>query len=129
LCGYNEIENPRQRYSLISLESLMELLNIRTRDELRRVYEEWVGEALKNHELFRQPKWTEGIAVGSKDFVSRTKEKLGIRALGREVVGDGGSFELREPVTSYDVVFDVKNADLRPENTYFWDATVEKSAT
>ena len=32
-CGYNEIQNPRKRYSLIDYDSLMDLFGIRSRDE------------------------------------------------------------------------------------------------
>ena len=42
----------------------------------------------------RKPRWTESIAVGSEGFVRETKEKLGIKAMGREVIGADGSYEL-----------------------------------
>jgi REP element-mobilizing transposase RayT len=37
-CGYNEIQNPRQRYSLIDFKSLMEVLGIRSTGDLKEVY-------------------------------------------------------------------------------------------
>jgi len=33
----------------------------------------------------------ESIAVGSESFVEHTKEVLGIRAIGREVIGEDGT--------------------------------------
>jgi hypothetical protein len=56
--------------------------------------------------------------------VTATKEKLGFKAKGREVIGGNGSYELREPRAAYKGVFGHKNGDLRPENTYFWDDSV-----
>jgi len=38
----------------------------------------------------REGKWTESIAVGSESFVNSTKEKLGIKAQGREVIEADG---------------------------------------
>jgi len=51
------------------------------------------------------------------------KGKLGIRAMGREVIGVNGSYELREPETSYEAIFWPENGDLRDENRYYWDVT------
>ena len=34
----------------------------------------------------------ESVAVGSRAFVTETKEKLGIRAKGRKMVGTGDNF-------------------------------------
>ncbi len=34
-------------------------------------------------------------------FVRQTKEKLGMRAMGREVIGANGSYELRDTEISY----------------------------
>jgi putative transposase len=123
-CGYNEIQNPRQRYSLIDFKSLMEVLGIRNTEDLKEVYGNWVMEALEKHRYVRQSKWTEAIAVGSEDFVRETKERLGIRAIGREVVGDDGTFELRESTVAYDSGFAMENGDLRGENAYFWDVSL-----
>jgi hypothetical protein len=81
-------------------------------------------EALEKHKYVRQSKWTEAIAVGSEDFVRETKERLGIRAIGREVVGDDGAFELRESRVAYDSGFAMENGDLRGENAYFWDVSL-----
>ena len=39
----------------------------------------------------RDGKWTASIAVGSKSFVKAAKVKLGIKAKGRRIFGQGGS--------------------------------------
>jgi putative transposase len=48
---------------------------------------------------FRDGKWTESVAVGSRAFVTETKERLGIRAIGRKMVGTGECCEL--PMSSF----------------------------
>jgi putative transposase len=119
--GYNEIQTPRRRYSLIDHDSLMDLLDIRSMEELKRSYRKWVGESLSRRDRDREARWTESIAVGSEAFVERTKAELGIRASGREVSGEEGVYELRERGIPYNVNFAGKNADLKPKNTYSWN--------
>jgi putative transposase len=83
-----------------------------------------VEEALGEKGRERQPQWTESIAIGTEGFVRDTKEKLGIRAMGREVIGADEFYELREPETSYKAGFGLENDGLRQENSYFWDQSV-----
>jgi hypothetical protein len=121
-CGYHEIENPRKRYSLIDYESLMDLFGIRSRDEFRKTYRGWVAEALEKEKYReREGRWTESIAVGSEGFIRDVKEKLGPKAIWREMAGTNGSYELREPVAAYDHVFDAENSHLRAPNAFLWD--------
>jgi len=123
-CGYNEIQNPRQRYSIIDYEGLMDLLNTKSMDELRKNYRGFVEEALQMQGRERESRWTEGIAVGCEAFVRDTKERLGIKAVGRQVVGDNGSYELREPEVSYETNFGPENDGLRQENAFYWDKSI-----
>ena len=69
----------------------------------------------------RDGKWSESIAVGNESFVTMTKEKLGFKAKGREVVGGDGGYVLREPPAPYNSILGDENEALRPENAYFWD--------
>jgi len=119
--GYNEIQNPRERYSLIDHESLMKLVGVGTMEALKESYRGWVGESLAVQGSKREPIWTESIAVGSEGFVRQTKAGLGIKAIGREVIGEKGVFELREPEIPYSPNIGDENDDLRHQNTYFWD--------
>ena len=123
-CGYNEIQNPRLRYSLIDHGSLIDLFNMGSMDELSKTYRDWVEEALGKKGRECQPQWTESIAIGAEGFVRDTKEKLGIRAMGREVIGGNEFYELREPETSYKTDFGLENDGLGQENKYFWDLSV-----
>ena len=106
---------------MIDHEILMGLLGIGKMEELKESHRGWVEEAFSERGQGRQPRWTESIAVGSEGFVERTKAALGIKAIGREVVGGDGVYELREPGTPYSIDFADENGDLSPKNTYFWD--------
>ena len=61
------------------------------------------------------------MAVGTKSFVERVKEKLGIRAIGRKVVADSDGHQLKEPAGSYSPHFGGQMGLLSPKNTYNWD--------
>jgi hypothetical protein len=119
--GYNEIQNPRKKYSLIDYESLMGILGIGKMEEMKESHRGWVEEALAERGQGCQPRWTESIAVGSEGFVEQTKAALGIKAVGWEVIGGDGVYEFREPGIPYSLDSTDENGDLRQKNTYFWD--------
>jgi len=52
-----------------------------------------------------------------------TKEKLGGRGIGREVMGRDGTFKLRELSTPYKVNLACQNEGLRVENSCSWENT------
>lgn len=104
--GYEEIQAPKERYSIIDHAALMDLLGLASIEALRRSHRAWVEEALARAENLREAKWTESVAVGSRDFVTTIKAKLGIRAKGRRIVGMDDESSLRESQSPYDDVFD-----------------------
>jgi putative transposase len=106
---------------VIDYDGLRDLLNFRSMNDLAAAYRGWIDESLKDGRHFRDEKWTESIAVGSEAFVTATKEKLGFKAKGCEVIGGNGGYELREPPVVYKAVLGHGNGCLRPENTHFWD--------
>ena len=128
-CGYNEIQNLPKRYCLIDIEELMGLMNVGDAEELKAAYRGWVEEALAGSGHERRPEWTESIAVGSESFLRTMKERLGIRAKGRKLVGGESRFELREVSARYVDGFRGKNVDLSGENTLFWRQSFKKSAS
>jgi hypothetical protein len=67
------------------------------------------------------PRASRHYLPGSEAFVAATKEKLGFKAKGREVIGVSGSYELREPPAPYKGILRHENAVLRPQNEYFWE--------
>jgi REP-associated tyrosine transposase len=75
---------------------------------------------LKNGSNQRDAKWTEAIAVDDKEFVMETKAKLGARATGRRELENNERYELKEPQSPYNRVFDPEKYSLRPKNTYIW---------
>jgi len=119
--GYNEIQAPRERYALIDYEGLRKLLNFKEMPDLADAYRGWIEEAIVAVGQLRDGKWSESIAVGSESFIMMTKDKLGIKAKGREVVCEEGSYALRESPAPYSSILGHENDDLSPENAYFWE--------
>ena len=75
----------------------------------------WVRECsqvatLREDNKARDVKWTENIAVGSKEFVEKIKEKLGALFLSRKVEGKEGRYELHDPQRPYGIT----------ENSFQW---------
>ncbi len=122
--GYNEIQHPRERYSLIDYGSLAELLGMKDMEKLRRACREWTEESLARQVGGRESRWTESIAVGSQAFVEKTKVELGMKATGRKIMGTDGVYELRESDGSYTGNFVAQNSGLRPGNSYFWNLSI-----
>ena len=95
--GYKEIQNPKERYSLIDHAQLVTLLGKEGIDDLIDSHAARVDDAVKQGNKPREVKWTESIAVGSKEFVEKIKEKLGALFLSRKVEGEEGRYELHDP--------------------------------
>ncbi len=123
-CGYNEIQNPRQRYSLIDYHRLISLLQMKDIGELQESCRKRVEQNLATRNQSRDSKWTESIAVGSKVFIEATIKRLGIKAKGRKIVGSKKSYELREPAVPYGDNFTLEKGLSRLQNTYYWDDIV-----
>lgn len=60
-CGYNEIQNPRNRYELMDFENLMRFLQMGDLIELQESCKHQVDEALSSHNHVRESAWTESI--------------------------------------------------------------------
>ena len=99
--GYNEIQQPKQRYSLIDRKRLLKLLRITSQEELAKNHRQWVDDTLTNRDCKRDGKWTESIAVGDKKFILETKIKLDKKAVGRNVEKNTDGYELRETIAPY----------------------------
>jgi putative transposase len=90
-------------------------------DDLADSYRRWIEEAMEGVVPSRDDKWTESVAVGSEAFVTATKEKLGFKAKGREVIAGEGSHQLKESPAPYTGILAHENAVLRPQNEFFWE--------
>jgi putative transposase len=116
--AFRELQKPHVRFrnQLVDWEAAMEVLGMSNWSRLREAREEWVREELRRAEaLARNPIWTESVAVGSDRFVNQVRERLGVRAKGRDVLSDSGDvFMLRDPVKPYLRIFGGENEDLGP---------------
>ncbi len=90
-------------------------------ENLRKSHAEWIRAALGGAEMGREEIWTKSVAVGSEDFVRRTRQRIGIKVKGRKVVEKGGAFTLREPMSDYGQYSGPENNPIVPENRYLWD--------
>lgn len=100
--GYQEIQNPRQRYRIIDYEAMLKLFNFSDLDHMKESHQAWVTEALKHDQLKRQSQWTQSIAVGDKEFLNAVKDSLNHKVRGRDVVvAETGAYQLRETQKLY----------------------------
>jgi len=118
--GYCEIQNPKQRYTLVDRQKLAALLGINDINQLSGYHRIWVEEVLKNGTNRRDAKWTQSIAVGDKEFVIETKAKLGSKAICRRGVKNDEGYELKESQSPYNRVFDPEKSGLRLKNDHLW---------
>ncbi len=125
--GFNEIQKPPKRYSIIDLQSLSELCGFADPRDFRRAHRQWVEQGLANGLLRRDDRWSESIAVGSLAFVDGVKSGLGFKAAHRDVVESDGSYTLREPAQAYGFEFAAENEALRAQNTFFWKESVDEA--
>jgi len=119
--GYQEIHNPPKRGGLLDRASLMKLCNEKEEGPLKNLLKEFMEETLAQNKMEREAKWTDSVAIGDRSFVEETKEKLGIKAKGRKIIGKNGEFMIRETQQPYEAIFDPKKLHLNSENTYYWN--------
>ncbi len=119
--GYNEIQNPKQRYKIIDLENLISLFNFTDLNEFQKQHNEWVIESIPKVISVRESMWSESIAVGSKLFVNKILINLKQEIKKRKAVEKDGSYFIREPAIAYNTHFDPKKDVLSAENKFLWD--------
>ena len=93
----------------------MKLLDFSDYDSLKNAHKKWVDSAL-NQTSKKVPAWTNSIAVGDKQFIEKTKERLGNKAKGRKKITSETGFELREDILPYG---DCDHFDF--DNTCYWN--------
>ena len=94
----------RKRKQIIDYSSLSKLLNVEL-SELQEIQKEKIKEALSMNKLERDGKWTEAIAVGSKDYVESIRKQLNIKAIGRRTRMVNEGYELAEGEIPYKQLF------------------------
>ncbi len=121
MSGYNEIQNPSERYGVIDMPALRSLCGLPDPEYFAEHHRLWVQETISNGNKQRESCWTEGVAVGSMKFVEETKAKLGIIGIGKKIEQGLDRCVLKEEFESYSAVFAHENKPLSPNNSYYWD--------
>jgi len=114
--GYREIQQPRQRYTLVDHRCLIDLLRIPSMDILQSSHRGWVEEDLRVERRARDSRCSESIAVGNKLFVAMVKKQLGMRAKGRRITESAGECQLRETQSPYRGISGDENNLLSSQN-------------
>jgi hypothetical protein len=73
--------------------------------------------------------WSEAIAVGKLNFVTKVKSELGLEGSRPDVIDEGGTYALREESEAYGSNLTGKNEALSSKNTRFWREHSELTAT
>jgi len=104
-CGYHEILKIKQRYTLINMMRLLELLEIKSREEFWSFYADLIDQSIAHGSLERESKWTEAIAVGSKGFVEGIHKKVGLKSTRVKIIETDQGFMLREMKNPYERIY------------------------
>ena len=80
--GYNEIQNPPERYSILDRKTFREFFAINDESLFQETHREWVKTELANDCARRNSLGSESIAVGDEFFIKNIQEKLASRARG-----------------------------------------------
>jgi REP-associated tyrosine transposase len=118
--GYREIQDPRERYTLIELDTLSALCGFAGVGQFQQAHREWVEQALLHEAHRRDERWSEALAVGSQAFVEKVRQELALKARHRDVDGADGTYALREPALAYAGNSGTETDVLRPKNAVFW---------
>jgi REP element-mobilizing transposase RayT len=122
MSGYNEIQNPPERYGVIDRLGLQQLCGFSDATLFTAQHRQWVQDAIDDGRKQRESCWTEGIAVGSSEFIEETRIKLGIMGKGRRIEAHQEDlFVLKEKFTAYTPDFHHEMRPLSSENSYYFD--------
>ena len=127
LSGFNEIQRPPSRYTVIDRSALLDLFAVTNEERFVEEHHYWVEEQLLEDGLRRKELWSESIAVGSEGFVEKIQQQLGARAVGRSVVVEDEGCTLKEAQVPYSSIFEGEMGPLSPKNSHLWDLNIELS--
>ena len=94
-------------------------MHSRSIKDMKDAHTRWAEETFRIDRHVRDTKCTQSVAVGGKEFVEMTKDKLGFRAEGRKVVKSDEDYQVREQQASYIANSGHKKVTLSDYNTYF----------
>lgn len=99
--GYGEITGVRRRYRVISLPAILERTGQVDADRVTAWYRDWIDTSTGGDARTREPKWTESIAVGRREFVESIGRGVEDRMNVRLVEDGTGGWLVREHEESY----------------------------
>lgn len=104
-CGHDELNGQRSRYTILSLERLLQSLDMPSRESFQAVYDSGLSELILRRKLEREAAWTEALAVGDRVFVECAARETRHRSQFEyePVAGDDG-WVVRESRLSYSPV-------------------------
>ena len=127
--GFTEIQKPPKRYGIIDLQSLSESSGFAALRDFQTAHRQWVEQGLEDGLGFRDDRWSESIAIGTRSFVEKLKNELGCKAAQRDVIEGDGSYVLRGACGSLRAKFAAESEALRSQNTFFWNEIVDEATT
>lgn len=104
VCGYHDIQFPRQRYRILERAALADALGLDGIETLADYHAEWLATALRGEGSVRDRRWSDSLAVGSESFVRRIHRRLGARATDRQVRVEEGMAHLAEERARYGAI-------------------------
>jgi putative transposase len=72
--GYHEIQKPPQSYTVIDTKALLELFGVNHFEQYQQIHKGWIDDALRAEDNQRTFAWTQNLAVGSQDYVTKVKQ-------------------------------------------------------
>ena len=103
-CGFLELVGEKNRYRLLDVDRLFELMGGSDRDKFRQDYRIRIQRAIEEKRLKRDSRWTESIAVGSETYVKRIAEDIKYRRRNLTLEeGEDGAWFVWEPPSPYRV--------------------------
>lgn len=107
--GYQDIQTPPKRYCVIDLPELISLFNSKGLAEFQQQHRYWVEEVLSAETGLREPQWSEGVAIGSEEYIDAIKSQLTVRARCRHKDREKNDFVLHEETRAYNAHLPAKN--------------------
>ena len=96
-CGYSELLKNKKRYTILEVQSLLQLFSLKNFDDLVEHRQVAIESAISRDQyLVRQAKWTESVAVGRPSFLEKIKKESGHKSRGRRIEKEDNSLVLRE---------------------------------
>lgn len=117
--GYNELQNPPERYSLIDRDKLITLCGCSSDAQFRSTHKQLVDDSIQSGCKERQPDWSEAVAVGGQQFIVDIDNQLNRGSFGRKTLERDDSFILREASAAYNSHLAAKKVLLSAKNSYY----------